>query len=185
MEGRCREVDCEGGIGDISIKNRRNSCSKCVMNNGKISYGKGARWISNIFKEEHDMGKAVKAKQIRFSLPSKIGLLSEVSSLITAGKINIEAICAYEMSEQGFFMLLTDNHAKTKKILSHMGAEVSLDDIITVELPNKVGELRKVAKKISDAGIDINFIYGSPVKGKMTLILKTANDKKALTVLNK
>ena len=131
------------------------------------------------------MVKAIKAKQLSFSLPSKIGLLSEVSALITAAKINIEAICAYEMSEQGFFMMMTDNHIKTKKILSQMGAEVSVDDIISVELPNKIGELQKVAKKISDAGIDISYIYGSPVKGKMTLILKTANDKKALKVLNK
>lgn len=131
------------------------------------------------------MVKAVKAKQISFSLPSKIGLLSEVSALITAAKINIEGICAYEMDEQGFFMLMTDNPAKTKKIVSHMGAEVSMDDTITVEMPNKIGELQEVAKKISDAGIDIHYIYGSPVKGKMTLILKTANDKKAIKVLNK
>jgi hypothetical protein len=131
------------------------------------------------------MVKAMKAKQISFSLPSKIGLLSEVSALITSAKINIEAICAYEMDEQGFFMLMTDNPAKTKKIVSHMGAEVGADDIIAVEMPNKIGELQKVAKKISDAGIDISYIYGSPVKGKMTLILKTANDKKALKVLNK
>jgi hypothetical protein len=131
------------------------------------------------------MVKAIKAKQLSFSLPSKIGLLSEVSALIPAAKINIEAICAYEMSEQGFFMLMTDNHIKTKKILSHLGAEVSMEDIISVELPNKIGELQKVAKKISDAGIDISYIYGSPVKGKMTLIVKTANDKKALKALNK
>jgi hypothetical protein len=131
------------------------------------------------------MVKATKAKQISFGLPSKIGLLSEVSALITTAKINIEAICAYEMNEQGYFMLMTDNPSKTKKIVSHMGAEVSADDVITVEMPNRVGELQKIAKKISDAGIDITYIYGSPVKGKMTLILKTANDKKALKVLNK
>jgi hypothetical protein len=130
------------------------------------------------------MVKAMKAKQLSFSLPSKIGLLSEVSALITAAKINIEAICAYEMNEEGFFMLMTDNAAKAKKIVSHMGAEVSVDDMIAVEIPNKIGALQSVAKKISDAGIDINYIYGSPVKGKMTLVLKTANDKKALKVLN-
>ena len=130
------------------------------------------------------MIKATKAKQLSFSLPSKIGLLYEVSSLITTAKINIEGICAYAMEEQGYFMLLTDNQAKAKKILSHMGAEVKTEDIIMVAMPNKMGELQKAAKKISDAGIDITYIYGSPMKGKMTLILKTANDKKALKVLN-
>ena len=130
------------------------------------------------------MGKAIKAKQLSFSLPSKIGLLAEVSALITAAKINIEAICAYEMGEQGFFMLMTDNPTKTKKILSHMGAEVSIDEIIAVAYADKIGQLQNVAQKISDAGIDIYYIYGSPVKGKMTLILKTSNDKKTVKVLN-
>jgi len=88
------------------------------------------------------------------------------------------------MGEQGVFMLVTDNNAKAKKILSAMGAEITSEEIITIEMPNKLGELQKVAKKISDAGIDITYIYGSPVKGKMTLVLKTANDKKALKVLN-
>jgi len=130
------------------------------------------------------MIKAMKAKQLSFSLPSKIGLLSEVSSFMTTAKINIEGICAYVMGEQGVFMLITDNNAKAKKILSAMGAEITSEEIITVEMPNKLGELQKVAKKISDAGIDITYIYGSPVKGKMTVVLKTTNDKKAFKILN-
>jgi hypothetical protein len=130
------------------------------------------------------MIRATKSKQIVFTLPSKIGLLAEVSALITAANINIEAICAYEMGEQGFFMLLTDNHLKARKIVAHMGAEVKTEEILTVAVPNRIGELQKVAKRISDAQIDITYIYGSPVKGKMTLILKTQNDKKALKILN-
>lgn len=130
------------------------------------------------------MAKATKGKQLSFFLPNKVGLLSEMTSFITAAKINIEAICAYEMEDEGFFMLITDNNAKAKKILSHMGAEVKLEDIILVEMPNKFGQLREAAKKISDAGIDITYVYGSPVKGKMTLILKTDNDRKAIKILN-
>ena len=130
------------------------------------------------------MSKAMKVKQLSFCLPSKIGLLYEVSSLITAAHINIEGICAYAMEEQGYFMLLTDNQTKAKKILAHMGAEVQTEDVIMIMMPNKIGELQKAAKKISDAGIDITYIYGSPNKGKMTLVLKTANDRKALKVLN-
>jgi hypothetical protein len=66
-----------------------------------------------------------------------------------------------------------------------MGAEVKTEDVMAVEVPNKVGQLQQTAKKISDAGIDILYIYGSPVKQKMTLILKTTNDKKALKALAK
>jgi hypothetical protein len=130
------------------------------------------------------MIKAAKIKQLSFSLPSRIGLLYEVSSLITSAKINIEGICAYAMGDQGYFMFITDNQPKAKRIIAHMGADVKSEDVIMVMMPNKVGELQKAAKKISDAGIDISYIYGSPNKGKMALVMKTANDKKALKVLN-
>jgi hypothetical protein len=129
------------------------------------------------------MTKARKLKQLSFTLPDRIGLLSEVAAFITAAKINIEAICAYGMGEEGYFMIVTDNNAKAKKVLSHMGAEVKTEDVIAVEVPNKVGQLQQAARKISDAGVAISYVYGSPVKQKMTLIFKTANDKKALKAL--
>ena len=131
------------------------------------------------------MTKTMKLKQLSFTLPDKIGLLAEVTAFITAAKINIEAICAYGMGDEGYFMMITDNNAKAKKLISNMGAEVKTEDVIAVEVPNKVGQLQQAARKISDAGIDIAYVYGSPVKQKMTLIFKTANDKKALKALDK
>jgi hypothetical protein len=71
------------------------------------------------------MPKVLKLNQLSFMLPDKIGLLSEVTAFITAAKINIEAICAYSMGEEGFFMIITDNNTKAQKVISQMGAEVN------------------------------------------------------------
>lgn len=131
------------------------------------------------------MAKIMKMKQLSFSLPNRIGLLSELTSFITGAKINIEAICAYGMGEDGYCMLITDNNTKAKKVISYMGADVKTEDVIAVEVPNKIGQLQQVAKKISNAGIDIYYVYGSPVKSRMTFILKTADDKKAIRVLKR
>ena len=131
------------------------------------------------------MATATKQKQLSFTLPNKIGLLWELTSFITAARINIEAICAYGMGDEGYFMIITDNNAKAKKVISQMGAEVKIEEVIAVEVTNEVGQLQQLAKKISDAGTDISYVYGSPVKRKMTLIFKTANDRKALKALTK
>jgi len=131
------------------------------------------------------MAKTMKMKELSFSLPNRIGLLSELSSFLTAAKVNIEAICAYGMGDEGYFMIVTDNNAKAKKVISQMGAEVKEEEVIAVEMPNRVGQMRQAAKQISDAGVDIHYVYGSPVRGKMTVIFKTADDKRALKALNK
>jgi hypothetical protein len=131
------------------------------------------------------MAKARKVKQLSFSLPNKIGLLAEVTGAIAAVNVNIEAICAYERG-YGFFMMVTDNHTKAKNVITKMEGVVHLEDVIAVELPNKVGQLEKMTKKIAKAGIDTLFVYGSPGDGrKGVLILKTANDSKALRLLNR
>lgn len=131
------------------------------------------------------MAVANKLKQLSFSLPNKVGLLAQVASAISQAKVNIEAICAYEMDDKGFFMLVTDNNAKAKNVLTKMGANVEVEDVLLVNVPNKVGQLEKLAKKIAEAGIDIYYAYGSPGAGKTTcLVFKTANDGRALKALN-
>jgi hypothetical protein len=132
------------------------------------------------------MAKAIKVKQLLFSLPNNVGLLMEITEALAKAKINVEAICAYAWEElDASFMMVTDNNTKAKKVLSKMGAKVELEEVLALEVPNKVGELNKATKKIAFAGIDIYYLYGSPAKGKMTLILKTENDKKALKALAK
>ena len=131
------------------------------------------------------MAKAMKLKQLSFSLPNRVGLLAQVASTVSQAKVNIEAICAYEMDDKGFFMLVTDNNAKAKKALAKIGANVEVEDVLVVGVPNKVGQLQSLAKKIADAGVDIYYAYGSPGAVKtMFLVFKTANDAKALKAIN-
>ena len=131
------------------------------------------------------MAEAKKLKQLSFSLPNKVGLLAQVASAVSQAKVNIEAICAYEMDYKGYFMMVTDNNAKAKKVLAKMGANVEVEDVLIVTVPNKVGQLQKLAKQIADAGVDIYYAYGSPGAVKTTcLVFKTANDTKALKAIN-
>ena len=85
------------------------------------------------------MAKAIKLKQLTFIVPNRVGLLSEVTTFLANGKINIEALCAYGRGQEGVFMIVTDNNAKAKKILTQMGAEVEVEEVIVVELKSGGG----------------------------------------------
>lgn len=130
------------------------------------------------------MAKAQKVKQLSFSLPNKIGLLAEVTGALAMAGVNIEAICAYERG-YGFFMMVTDSPAKAKKVITKMEGMVHLEEVIAVDMPNRVGQLEKVTSAVAKAGIDIHFVYGSPGDGKKgIMVLKTSNDRKVLKILN-
>lgn len=132
------------------------------------------------------MTKALKNKQLSFTMPDKAGLLLEVTSALAGAKVSISAICAYGMDNKAYFMLTTDSNAKAKKALANLAGRIDEEDVIGIEMPNRVGELQKVAKKIADAGINIVYMYGTTGAGKSsTCIFKTSDDKKAIKAVNK
>jgi hypothetical protein len=132
------------------------------------------------------MAKARKAKEIRFTMPNKVGLLSEVTTAIARAKINITAICAYGMGNTAYFMLTTNSNTKAKRALAPLGVVIEERDVVEIEVPDKPGELQKIAKKIAEVGIDIEYMYATASSGKAeTCIFMTADNPKAIKVINK
>ncbi len=132
------------------------------------------------------MAKARKAKEISFTMPNKAGLLLEVTQAIAGERVNITALCAYAMGDTAYFMLTTASNVKVKKALAPLGVTIEERDVVEVELLNRPGELQKVAKKIANEGIDIEYMYATAGKGKTaTCVFKTADDSKTIKVINK
>ncbi len=134
------------------------------------------------------MAKAKSIKQLSFTIGDRPGLLSEITTAITGVKVSITALCAYGMDGKAYFMMITDSNAKAKKALSGLGIEFTkeYEDVFGVEMPNKAGELQKVARKIADAGINIYYTYGTTDAGKTsTCIFSTSDNKKAIKAVNK
>ena len=132
------------------------------------------------------MAKAKRVKQLSFTIPNRAGLLSEVSAAVSGAKVNINAICAYEMGDNASFMLTTDGNARARRALAKIGAEAKEEDVVAVEMPNKMGESQKVGKKIADAGINIVYVYGTTGTGKSaTCVFLTSDNAKAVKAINK
>jgi hypothetical protein len=130
------------------------------------------------------MAKATKAKQISLVTPNKVGMLAKVSTAIAEAKVNMNALCAYAMKNKAYFMILADRHIKVKNALIKAKLRIAEEDVVLVEMPNKPGEMQKVAQKIADAGIDIIYVYGSAEPGKKSYcVFKTNNDGKAIKAI--
>ncbi len=132
------------------------------------------------------MAKVKIVKQISFEMPDRTGLLAEITAAISKAKVNIAAVCAYGMEKKAYFMMNTASNAKAKKALGPWVSMIEEDDVVAVEMPNKPGELQKVAKKIGDAGINIIYMYGTAATGKSSVcIFKTSDDANAVKAIRK
>lgn len=132
------------------------------------------------------MAKAVKAKLLSFDMKDRPGLLSEVTAALADARVNITAICAYAWDDTAYFDMTTDGNAAAKKALARLKLKCEEENVLSIEMSNKVGELQKVAKVIADAGINITYMYGTTSTGRTsTALLSTSDTAKALRLINK
>ncbi len=132
------------------------------------------------------MAKARKTKLLSFDTDDRPGLLSEVTAGLAKAKVNITALCAYSWDDTAYFDMTTENNTKAKKVLAGLGFAPEEEDVMAVEMPNKTGELQKVAKVIADAGINIEYMYGTTSSGRTSVCLfSTSDDKKAIRLINR
>lgn len=129
-------------------------------------------------------------KEITVTFPDSIGLTSKVAAALAAVNVNILAGTGYSASSmrpKATFTLIVDDLVKAEKALERIGAyDVQDSSIILVETPNKVGALERISGLIAKAGINIYYFYSTTSSGKTaTCVFKTADDKKAIKVLNK
>ncbi len=85
------------------------------------------------------------------------------------------------------FTLIVDDLAKAEKALDKIGADDIQDSsVISVETENKIGALERISRIISNAGINIYYVYSTTTSGKTaSCVFKTADDKQAIKVLHK
>jgi hypothetical protein len=128
------------------------------------------------------------AVEITATFQDKIGLTASLAAAVAVEKVNILAATGYSASSErrnAIFTLVVDDFFKAERALEKIGAEdISESSVIMVETPNKPGALQRIAKLISDAGINIYYFYATTSSGKTaTSVIRTADDKKAIKVL--
>lgn len=122
------------------------------------------------------------AKQITIVTPDKVGMLAEVTGAIAGAEVNIEAICAYGMEDKAYFMVITNDNAKAIGAIKQF--DVKEDDVVVVELENKVGTTAQMGKKLKDAGIDLKYLYGTTCgSGTARSVFDSNDNAKAVEVL--
>jgi hypothetical protein len=129
--------------------------------------------------------KASKVAELIVTTPNVVGTMGRVFKLIAEAGVNVSAFCAYVEQDKGVFRLISENNAKVEKVLKAAGYETRSSEVVGVQTESKVGTGAEIGKKLGNAGIDIQHSYAtSAAKGESVIILKTADNDKAVKVLS-
>ncbi|MFA5049593.1 MAG: hypothetical protein WC501_01150 [Candidatus Micrarchaeia archaeon] len=99
-------------------------------------------------------------KEITIYAPNTIGSLALLSETLGAVGVNIEAISAYEKNGKAIFKILTKDVTTALKAVSKLSDfQAQEEEIIIYRLNNRPGELGKLARKLSNADINLESLY--------------------------
>lgn len=125
-------------------------------------------------------------KQLAIFLDNSPGMLALVCQALADAKVNIYAISASDTVDHTVIRMVVDNPQKATCVFEERGTLVVEDDVLMIDGDNRPGSLAKIAERLGEAKVNIEYCYcaTSPGTRRGLLILRVKNPQKALKVLN-
>lgn len=118
-------------------------------------------------------------------LENKPGRLAKICSALAQEKINIRALVVMDSTGKSVLRVVTDQMDATRKVLTSLGTEFEIADVLAVEVEDRPGALARVLERLAEEHINVEYAYvsASTQPGRSLGIFSTANQKKAQQVL--
>ena len=96
--------------------------------------------------------------ELNLRLPNSPGALAGVYALLSDERVNVLAMV---LESAGQLRLVVDNHVHGAAVLREHHHQVTERDVILVSVPNAPGSLAPALRLMRDAGVNIEYAYGS------------------------
>jgi hypothetical protein len=118
-------------------------------------------------------------------LENKPGRLAKICSALAHEKVDLRALSVMDANGRSVLRFVTDHLEETRKVLTSLGTEFAINDVLAVEMEQKPGALSKILERLAEEHINIEYAYSasSNSPGRSLGIFHTSNPKKAQQVL--
>ena len=98
---------------------------------------------------------------IEFSVKvsNRPGQLATLSREMATAGVNIEALAAITLGDEGFVKLVVDNEVAARRVLNDAGMSFEERRVISAVLHDEPGVLADMAEALSNTGVNIEAMY--------------------------
>ncbi len=125
------------------------------------------------------------ATQLAIFLANRPGALARVCEALAKAEINIHALATSDTVDHSVVRMVVSDPTKALMLLGEAGVLALESDVLMIETENKPGVLGKIAERLAEAEVNIEYVYlaGSPKAAKGLIILRPSDVGKAQNVL--
>jgi hypothetical protein len=125
-------------------------------------------------------------KQLAIFLDNRPGTLARVAQALAEAKVNIYAFTTSDTVDHTVVRMVVSDYRKALHLFEEHGTLVVEDDVLMIEGNNQPGSLARIAQRLADAKVNIEYGYCAtpPDARKGLLVLRVREPRKALKALN-
>ena len=117
-------------------------------------------------------------------LPNKPGALADIAEALGKKGINIENVAGAACGDSGRVAIMTTDEAGTRAAIAGAGLKSQELETTEVSLAHQPGSLGQAARRLADAGINVEAIVPSGMSGgQVTVSFVTSNPAKTKEIL--
>lgn len=117
------------------------------------------------------------------TVSNAVGRLAEATAKLRQAGVNLNTIIAWGEGGEGHMIVGPDDPDAARRALAGWAADIDDIVVVVVQLPNRVGELEKVAQKLAKAEIEITMVAATTDGGEAAVVLSTSDNEEAVRLL--
>ena len=127
------------------------------------------------------------AIQLSVFLANKPGTLAKVCDALAGAGINISALTISDTADHAVVRMVLSDSTRGLAIFEERGVLAIESKVLMIENSNKPGSLGRIAARLAEAKINIEYAYLATSPGAKTglLIVRVDDPKRALRILRK
>ena len=124
-------------------------------------------------------------KELVIETEDRVGLLAEISRLLSGMGINIITLVLQVKNSSAVFHLITNSQLYARDALRDGGFQVEQREVVVLELPNRPGELCRITAALARKQIEIFELYTTVAQGspEEMVVLTCSHNSKAVLML--
>lgn len=92
-------------------------------------------------------------------MANRPGQLAELTEALAFAGVNIEALAAFGVDEEGYVRIVVSDAATTRRTLRKAGLAHTERSILTTVISHEPGSLAKMTRKLATSGVNIDALY--------------------------
>lgn len=125
----------------------------------------------------------MKINQLSVFMENRVGVINEVTSILSKAGINLQAFSVADGVEFGILRIIVADVDNAKQVLEQAGYKVNISEVVSIHVPNVAGGLAEALNCLAKEDVFIQYMYAYSESDVACVVIRPNDIDRCVEVL--